>query len=402
MATNGSASRDIAIVGVAESDVMGNVPGKSSLQHHAEAAYNALDDAGLQMSDIDGVLTAGFSTLATAEYFGIEPLFTDSTSVGGSSFIIHVAHAIAAIRAGYCETALITHGQAGRSTRVRVPTDGNLPAAMYEAPYGIIGAPINYSMACTRYMHEYGEDKTRQGMAEIAVATRKWANLNPVAQMHDTPMSFDDYHNSRWVSWPFHLLDCCLVTDSGAAVIVTTAERAASCRKQPVWVLGGGESHDHNIISQMPSYTITPARESGPRAMARAGLSHDDLDLAMIYDSFTYTVMVTLESLGFCGTGRGGGLRGRPAHRSRRRFPAQHQRRRIILHPPGDVRHFPAGGGGQAVAGRVRRPAGDEQTLFRRRGQDRHSQRHRGFPVLHRHRAARNLSGPATYSPEPD
>ena len=131
-------------------------------------------------------------------------------------------------------------------------------------PYGIIGAPINYSMACTRYMHEYGEDKTRQGMAEIAVATRKWANLNPVAQMHDTPMSFDDYHNSRWVSWPFHLLDCCLVTDSGAAVIVTTAERAASCRKQPVWVLGGGESHDHNIISQMPSYTITPARESGP------------------------------------------------------------------------------------------------------------------------------------------
>ena len=303
MTSNGSASRDIAIVGVAESDVMGNVPGKSSLQHHAEAAYNALEDAGLQMSDIDGVLTAGFSTLATAEYFGIEPVFTDSTSVGGSSFIIHVAHAIAAIRAGYCETALITHGQAGRSARLRVPADGNLPAAMYEAPYGIIGAPINYSMACTRYMHEYGEDKTRQGMAEIAVATRKWANLNPVAQMHDTPMSFDDYHNSRWVSWPFHLLDCCLVTDSGAAVIVTTAERAASCRKQPVWVLGGGESHDHNIISQMPSYTITPARESGPRAMARAGLTHDDLDLAMIYDSFTYTVMVTLESLGFCGRG---------------------------------------------------------------------------------------------------
>ena len=215
MTSNGSAARDIAIVGVAESDEMGNVPGKSSLQHHAEAAYNALDDAGLKMSDIDGVLTAGFSTLATAEYFGIEPVFTDNTSVGGSSFVIHVAHAIAAIRAGYCETALITHGQAGRSMRVRVPADGNLPAAQYEAPYGIIGAPINYSLACTRYMHEYGEDKTRQGMAEIAVATRKWANLNPVAQMHETPMTFDDYHNSRWVSWPFHLLDCCLVTDSG-------------------------------------------------------------------------------------------------------------------------------------------------------------------------------------------
>ena len=174
-----SAPRDIAIVGVAESDEMGNVPGKSSLQHHAEAAYNALEDAGLQMSDIDGVLTAGFSTLATAEYFGIEPVFTDSTYVGGSSFVIHVAHAIAAIRAGYCETALITHGQAGRSTRVRVPADGNLPAAQYEAPYGIIGAPINYSMACTRYMHEYGEDRTRQGMAEIAVATRKVGKPEP-------------------------------------------------------------------------------------------------------------------------------------------------------------------------------------------------------------------------------
>ena len=303
MATASTAPRDIAIVGVAESDLMGNVPNKSSLQHHAEAAHNALADAGLSKNAVDGVFTAGFSTLATAEYMGIQPVFTDATYVGGSSFIIHIAHAVAAIRAGYCETALITHGQAGRSTRVRVPADGNLPAAQYEAPYGIIGAPINYSMACTRYMHEYGEERTRQGMAEIAVATRKWANLNPTAMMHDTPMSFDDYHNSRWVSWPFHLFDCCLVTDSGAAVVVTTAERARNCRKEPVWVLGGGEFHDHNLISQMPDYTRTPARESGPRALARSGLTHSDLDLAMIYDSFTYTVMVTLESLGFCGPG---------------------------------------------------------------------------------------------------
>ncbi len=303
MTSTGSAPRDVAIVGVAESDVMGNVPGKSSLQHHAEAAHNALADAGLSKNDVDGIFTAGFSTLATAEYLGIQPSFTDSTSVGGSSFVIHVAHAAAAIRAGYCEVALITHGQAGRSMRVRVPADGNLPTAQYEAPYGIIGAPVNYSMACTRYMHEYGEERTRQAMAEIAVATRKWANLNPKAMMHDTPMSFDDYHNSRWVSWPFLLFDCCLVTDSGAAVVVTTAERARDLPKQPVWVLGGGEAHDHNIISQMPSYTTTPARESGPKALARAGLTHRDLDLAMIYDSFTYTVMVTLEALGFCGRG---------------------------------------------------------------------------------------------------
>jgi acetyl-CoA acetyltransferase len=303
MASSASRERDIAIVGVAESDEMGTVPHKSSLQHHAEAAYNALGDAGLSKNDVNGLMTAGFSTLATAEYLGIQPGFTDNTSVGGSSFVIHLAHAAAAIRAGYCDVVLITHGQAGRSTRARVPVDPNLPVAQYEAPYGLIGQPINYSMACTLYMHQYGEERTRQGMAEIAVATRKWANLNPKAVMYDTPMTFDDYHNSRWVAWPFHLFDCCLVTDSGAAIVVTTAERAASCRKAPVWLLGAAESHDHNIISMMPDFTSLIARETGPNALARARITHNDIDLTMIYDSFTYTVMLTLEGLGFCRPG---------------------------------------------------------------------------------------------------
>ena len=139
MTSSAPREREIAIVGVAESDVMGTVPNKSSLQHHAEAAHNALEDAGLSKSDVDGLLTAGFSPLATAEYMGIQPGFTDNTSVGGSSFVIHVAHAIAAIQAGYCEVALITHGQAGRSTRGPVPGDPNLPASQYESPYGMIG-----------------------------------------------------------------------------------------------------------------------------------------------------------------------------------------------------------------------------------------------------------------------
>ena len=303
MTSSAQGQRDIAIVGVAESDEMGTVPNKSSLQHHAEAAHNALADAGLSKSDVDGLFTAGFSTLATAEYLGIQPGYTDNTSVGGSSFVIHVAHAVAAIRAGFCEVALITHGQAGRSTRGRVGGDPNQPTAQYEAPYGMIGPPINYALACSRYMHQYGEDKTRQGMAEIAVSTRKWANLNPKAAMHETPMSFDDYHNSRWVAWPFHLFDCCLVTDSGASIIVTTAERARNCAKEPVWVLGAAESHDHNMISMMPSLTSLIARETGPKAFGRAGLNTDDIDLTMIYDSFTYTVMLTLEGLGFCGPG---------------------------------------------------------------------------------------------------
>ena len=298
-------SKSAAIVGVAESDEIGRIENKSNLQHHAEAAYNALEDAGLSIKDVDGLMTAGTSTINLGEYLGIQPTFTDTTAVGGSSFIIHIAHALAAINAGYCETVLVTHGEAGRSARDRAGANASDPGPQYEIPYGFIGAPINYAMAARRYMHEYGEDRTRQAMAEIAVATRKWANMNPKAYMHDQPMSFDEYHDSRWISWPFHLFDCCLVTDAGGAYVVTTPERARDLKKKPVWILGAGEGHDHGILSQMPNMTSTWARNSGPAAMKMAGVTHDDIDLAMIYDSFTYTVLVTLESLGFCNPGEG-------------------------------------------------------------------------------------------------
>ena len=297
-------SKSVAIVGVAESDEIGVVADKSALALHAEAALNALEDAGLTKADVDGFLTAGYSTYDVAEYLGINPRYTDSTSVGGSSFVIHIAHAMAAINAGYCEVALITHGQAGRSARAPFGRDPNLPAAQYDSPYGIIGPPINYSMAASRYMHQYGADRSRQALAEIAVSTRKWAQLNPKAMMRE-PMTFDDYHNSRWISRPFHLLDCCLVTDAGAAVVVTTPERARALPKSPVWVLGAAEHHDHAIISQMPDLTVTPAHVTGPAALAMAGVTHSNIDLTMIYDSFTYTVLTTLESLGYCGPGEG-------------------------------------------------------------------------------------------------
>jgi acetyl-CoA acetyltransferase len=297
-------SRSVAIVGVAESDEIGKVEGKSSLQHHAEAAYNALEDAGISISEVDGLLSAGSSNLSLAEYMGIEPKFTDSTSVGGSSFIIHIGHAVAAINAGYCEVALVTHGEAGRSARSRAGGNASEPGAQFETPYGFIGAPVQYAMACRRYMHEYGEDRTRQAMAEIAVSTRKWALMNPKSYMKD-PMNFDDYHNSRWVAWPFHLFDCCLVTDAGGAYVITTAERARDLAKKPVYVLGAAEGHDHNLISAMPDLTRTWGKFTGPAALERAGVTHSDIDLAMIYDSFTYTVLATLESLGFCGPGEG-------------------------------------------------------------------------------------------------
>jgi acetyl-CoA acetyltransferase len=297
-------SRTTAIVGVAESDEIGLTPSKSSLMHHAEAGFNALADAGLGVKDVDALFTAGFSTLATAEYMGINPRYTDNTSVGGSSFVIHIAHAIAAINAGYCEVALVTHGQTGRSARTRMPADGNLPGPQFETPYGIVGAPINYAIACSRYMHDYGEDRTREAMAEIAVATRKWAQLNPKAMMRD-PMSFEDYHNSRWIAWPFHLLDCCLVTDAGAAYVITSAARARDLPKKPVWVLGAAEYHDHSLMSQMPDLTVHPAKDAGNRAFEMAGVKREDVDLNMIYDSFTYTVLMSLESLGYCGPGEG-------------------------------------------------------------------------------------------------
>jgi acetyl-CoA acetyltransferase len=301
-------SRTVAIVGAAESDEIGVVPNKSPLQHHAEAAHNALADAGLSIKDVDGLFTAGYSTLAVGEYIGVRPKYTDSTAVGGSSFVIHIAHAIAAINAGYCNVALVTHGEAGRSARERGGGGGmggaGLPGAQFEAPYGIAGPPVSYGMACSRYMSEFGEDRTRQALAEIAVSTRKWAQMNPRALMRE-PMSFDDYHNSRWIAWPFHLLDCCLVTDAGGAIVLTRADRARDLPKKPVYVLGAGEYHDHSMISQMPDLAVTPAHSSGPTALQMAGLKHDDIDLTMVYDSFTYTVLITLESLGFCGRGEG-------------------------------------------------------------------------------------------------
>jgi acetyl-CoA acetyltransferase len=307
---------DIAIVGVAESDEIGRVPHKSALQHHCEAAWNALDDAGLDKREVDGLFTARYSPLTTGEYMSIRPRYTDGTWIGGGSFESHVMHAMAAIRAGFCEVALITHGQTGRSARVPPLTDGfgmshghvfdspdpNQPHLEYEAPCGLIGPPVTYGLSCSRYMHEFGERRTREALAEVAVATRAWATLNPKALMRE-PMTFKEYHGSRWIAWPFRLLDCCLVTDAGGAVVITTAGRARTCRKSPVWVLGAAESHSHGMISQMPDLTRLIAEETGPRAFGMAGVAPGDIDLAMLYDAFTYTPLLSLEALGLCGRG---------------------------------------------------------------------------------------------------
>ncbi len=295
-----------AIVGARETDVIGVRPDVSALQMHAEAALNALADAGITKDDVDAVLCAGQSPVAVAEYLGITPTYIDGTGVGGCSFMIHVRHAAAAIRAGLCTTALITHGQSGRS-RVGEGGWGHSPqmlGAQFEEPYGVAGPPTRFTIPILRHMHEYGT--TPEQMAAVAVATRKWAERNPRAMMRD-PITVEDVLNSRVIAYPVHLLECCLVTDGGGALVVVSAERAKDFPKKPVYVLGTGESSEHSMISQMHDFTESRAfKVSGQLAFAEAGIERKDIDHAMFYDAFAHTPMFALEALGFVGKGESG------------------------------------------------------------------------------------------------
>jgi len=219
----------VAIVGAGEADEHGTLPHKSAFQLHAEAARNALGDAGLAKDQVDAVFSAGlWMGSETAEYLGIRPRYVDGTQIGGCSFIAHVGHAMAAITAGLCEVALITHGESGAS-RIGMPGTRFGPDSwrlQFEQPFGLAGPPTGYALAAARHMHEFGT--TSEQLAEVAVATRRWAQLNPRALRRD-PLTVEDVLASRLISWPLHLLDCCLVTDAGGAVVVTSAERARDC-----------------------------------------------------------------------------------------------------------------------------------------------------------------------------
>jgi acetyl-CoA acetyltransferase len=300
--------RVAAIAGVAESD-LGVVPDKTYLQLMAEASYEALAEAGLTLADVDALFSAGgddyAATMRLGEYLGVRPRHTDSTNLGGASFVAHAGHARTAIAAGRCEVALIAYGstQRSRGGRSLGPAGGVRGPAQFEQVWGLplpVGA---YALAATRHMHQYGT--TAEQLAEVAVATRRWAQLNPKAFMRD-PITVADVLQSRWIAEPLHRLDCCLVTDGGGAVVVVSAARARDLPKPPVWILGHGESHTHLGISSMPDLTVTPAAWSGPDALAMAGVAHKDLDVVELYDSFTITVLLTLEALGFCAPGESG------------------------------------------------------------------------------------------------
>lgn len=297
-----------AVVGAAETTELGRIPDKSPIHLHADAARNAIADCGIDKAEIDGIACAGQSPVAVAQYLGITPTWLDGTGVGGCSFLIHVRHAAAAIAAGMCETVLVTHGESGRS-RVGAGGWGRDLSSLngqFEMPYGPIGPPTMFTIGVLRYMKETG--LTHEQLAEVAVAQREWSSRNPRAMMRDR-VTVDDVLASRMVAYPFHLLECCLVTDGGGALVITSAERAQSLdlAQPPVWVAGTGESCETPMVSQMEDFTSSKAfRVSGAAAFAEAGITHDDVDHLMIYDAFAHLPIYGLEDLGFVGRGEAG------------------------------------------------------------------------------------------------
>lgn len=294
-----------AIVGVAESDLGEVAAGLSPLDLMGQAAGRALADAGLSLRDVDGLFAttsqSRMPTLALAEYLGIRPRYHDGTNIGGCSFMSMVAHAQAAIEAGLCEVALIAYGSTQRSLgRANVAAPDANP---YEAPYRPLYTASSYALAASRHMHEYGT--TREQLAQVAVAARQWAMLNPKAWERD-PLGVEDVLRARMVSTPLTVRDCCLVADGGGALIVTSAERARTLRARPAYVLGLGEDLGHYSISNMPDLTVTGAVRSGAAAYAMAGLQASDIDVVQVYDAFTITTLLFLEDLGFCPKGEGG------------------------------------------------------------------------------------------------
>jgi acetyl-CoA acetyltransferase len=311
------ADRTPVIAGIGLSDYP-VAPALDTIQHHVLAMQRALADSGVAKADLDGYMCAGGGPASTdsavgmAEYLGINHRFIDGTMTGGSSFEFYVQHAAAAIREGLCDTILVTYGSDLLSSQGRMLGSKGFYGAgarvggalQFEAPYGnvLIGA---YAMAAQRHMYEYGT--TSEQLAAIAVAVRGHAALNPSALYRD-PITVDDVLSSRMIADPLHKLDCCVISDGGGAIIITTAERARDLRQPPAYVLGAAGAQTHWNIGQMPDFTATATAQSGAEAFAQAGVTPDDIDTIQFYDSFTITALLMLEDLGFCAKGEGGKL----------------------------------------------------------------------------------------------
>ncbi|MGW6477302.1 thiolase C-terminal domain-containing protein [Streptomyces sp. NPDC055059] len=302
-------SRRVAIAGIALSDC-GRVDEATPYALHAQAARRAVADAGLTPDVVDGFASAGLGTLApveVAEYLGLKPRWVDSTSIGGSTWEVMAAHAADAIAQGHARAVLLVYGSTARADIKAGRRTSNLSFGargplQFEVPYGH-SLIAKYAMAARRHMHEYGT--TLEQLAEVAVQARANAALNPEAMFRD-PVTVDDVLDGPMIADPFTKLHCCIRSDGGAAVLLVAEDLLPDCAKSPVWVLGSGEYVSHTTMSEWDDFTVSPAAVSGKLAFERAGVTPDEIDLAEIYDAFTYMTLVTLEDLGFCAKGEGG------------------------------------------------------------------------------------------------
>ena len=292
----------VVIVGAAETTDLGTIPDLTPVELHLDAARNALADAGLRASDVDGVACAGVSPIEVAFGLGITPGWVDGTMVGGSSFMLHVRHAVAALDAGLATCVLITHGESGRSRVGGWPVGRRSPLVeQFELPFGVAGPPTMFTLPALAWMDRYGI--TEESLASVAVAQRTWAARNPRA-LRQEHLTVDDVLASAMIAWPFRRDMCCLVTDGGGALVLTTADRAADLDATPVHVLGTGEAVETPLVSQMADLTSSRAfRIAGQRALATAGITVDDIDHLMAYDAFAHTPCYALEALGVVGPG---------------------------------------------------------------------------------------------------
>lgn len=293
-----------AIAGAATFGI-GEMPGWSSIELAAQAGLAALDDSGISLAEVDGLFGClpddMFAGLSLAEHYGLQPRFTDCNRTGGSAPMSHLVTAAALLDLGLIDVALLVFGSNQRSAGGALSTPAR--PSPYEAPYRPIFPLTGYALAAARHMHTYGT--TREQLAAVAVAARQWARTNPEA-VERGPLDIADCLASRMISDPLSKADCCLVTDGAAAIVLTRADRARGCRSTPVGLLGAAAATQHHAISAMPDLTTTAAADSGPRAMAMAGVSPGDIDVVELYDAFTINTILFLEDLGFCAKGEGG------------------------------------------------------------------------------------------------
>ena len=300
----------VAIAGVGQAG-LGQAHGFTEMEILVQAAQRAVADAGLTMQDIDGIATASVTATMWAmpviEHLGIKPTFIDSTMLGGSSFVAHLMPALQALESGQCNAVLVCYGSTQRTSTIGRAEIANarrkLDPQPYEAPYNPLNPLSSYALVAARHMHQYGT--RREHLAEVAVAARRWAQMNPEATQRD-PLTIEDVLSSRMVSDPLSVRDCCLVTDGAGAYVLVRADRAKDLKQKPVYVLGSSTAVWNRQISSMADLTVTAAQQSGRIAFEMAGLAPKDIDVLELYDAFTINTILFLEDLGFCKKGEGG------------------------------------------------------------------------------------------------